>query len=97
MTQDTHSLAPPGRPSNSLHYAVGEISGKLDQVIAHLLPRFHSIEEVQASHHERLVGLETFRTTWLARSSLLAGVFVFITVVVQGVLHVLDIYQYFPS
>lgn len=49
---DTLSIPQPippsrGRPSHSLHYAVGEISGKLDQVIAHLLPR---LTDIEASH-----------------------------------------------
>ena len=38
------STSASGRPSNSLHYAVGEISGKLDQVIAQLVPQLASIE-----------------------------------------------------
>lgn len=55
----TRGNAPAGRPSNSLHYAVGEISGKLDQLMALLLPqlsdhetRIASIEVTQA----RMIG-----------------------------------------
>lgn len=36
--QTTESYPTRGRPSNSLHYAVGEISGKLDQLLVQLLP-----------------------------------------------------------
>lgn len=50
-----------GRPSNSLHYAVGEISGKLDQVIASLLPQLvelkagHEALEVRVSQNEKVL------------------------------------------
>jgi hypothetical protein len=35
----TRENASAGRPSNSLHFAVGEISGKLDQLLVTLLPQ----------------------------------------------------------
>lgn len=50
---------PSGRPTNSLHYAVGEVSGKLDQIMALLLPRLSTIEanhaalEVRVGSNER--------------------------------------------
>lgn len=43
-----------GRPSNTLHYAVGEISGKLDQVIAHLIPRLSDLETSHAALEVRV-------------------------------------------
>lgn len=61
MTNPPNTLEPimlggpaPGRPSNSLHYAVGEISGKLDQVIAYLLPQLHTIREDHAALEVRV-------------------------------------------
>ena len=58
---DLATSHPQGRPSNSLHYAVGEISGKLDQVMALLLPRLSTIEadhaalEVRVSSNEKVL------------------------------------------
>lgn len=63
MTSVAVTSAAPGRPSSSLHYAVGEISGKLDQVIANLLPRLNEIEANHSTLTLRVDGLEK----WQAR------------------------------
>ena len=47
----------PGRPSTSLHYAVGEISGKLDQVISSLIPLRGEVEGIDG----RVAELEVWR------------------------------------
>lgn len=39
-----------GRPSSSLHFVVGEINGKMDQLIASLLPQLITIN----ANHEAL-------------------------------------------
>jgi hypothetical protein len=37
-----------GRPSNSLHFVVGEMSGKLDQVLSAILLDRRRVEEIDA-------------------------------------------------
>lgn len=52
-----------GRPSTSLHYAVGEINGKLDQLIASLIPQLNTI----VANHDALevrVGAVERRIAW---------------------------------
>lgn len=46
-----------GRPSNSLHFKVGEMSGKLDQIILTLLPQL-------TDHDARITSLET-KINWI--------------------------------
>lgn len=53
----------PGRPSSSLHFAVGEINGKLDQLIASLLPQLQSLRDADSSLDVRVTALE--RGQWL--------------------------------
>lgn len=55
--------ASPGRPSASLHFAVGEINGKLDQLIASLLPQLQSLRDTDQSLDVRVTALE--RGQWL--------------------------------
>ena len=63
-----------GRQPNSLYFAVGEINGKLDQLIASLLPRFADLEQVDLDHETRLKSLEV----WQARILGGGGVVLFI-------------------
>lgn len=42
-TRENGAKASPGRPSTSLHFAVGEMSGKLDQLLLTLLPQLNDI------------------------------------------------------
>lgn len=65
---------PPGRPSTSLHFAVGEISGKLDQLIAALLPQFESLRAADGSLDLRVTALE--RGQWLVTGGGLIIVFI---------------------
>lgn len=39
-----HPSITPGRPSNTLHFVVGEMSGKLDQIMATLLPQLTELD-----------------------------------------------------
>lgn len=41
----TQSAPQAGRPSNSLHYAVGELSGKVDAIRLDLMPRLTDVEQ----------------------------------------------------
>lgn len=54
---------PRGRPSSSLHFVVGEMNGKLDQLMASLLPQLQSLREADASLDGRVKSLE--RGQWL--------------------------------
>lgn len=54
----TSIAASPGRPSTTLHYAVGEISGKLDQMMVLLLPRLTELEANHATLDERVGTVE---------------------------------------
>lgn len=54
---------PRGRPSSSLHFVVGEMNGKLDQLMASLLPQLQSLREADASLEARVIALE--RGKWL--------------------------------
>lgn len=64
----------PGRPSTSLHYAVGEISGKLDQVIASLLPQLQALRDADVDLEGRVSSLE--RGQWLVTGGGLIIVFI---------------------
>lgn len=55
--------ASPGRPSSSLHFAVGEINGKLDQLIASLLPQFNALTQADQALDVRVTALE--RGQWV--------------------------------
>lgn len=50
-----------GRPSNSLHFVVGEINGKMDQLLASILPQLQSIKQDHSSLEARVVVLEAGR------------------------------------
>jgi hypothetical protein len=52
-----------GRPSTSLHFAVGEINGKIDQMIAQLLPQLQALRDADDSLGGRVTSLE--RGQWL--------------------------------
>ena len=54
---------PRGRPSSSLHFVVGEMNGKLDQLMASLLPQLQSLREADASLDGRVKSLE--RGQWV--------------------------------
>lgn len=50
-----------GRPSSSLHYAVGELSGKLDGILLRLEPRIGSLEAAGEALDHRVTDLEVWR------------------------------------
>lgn len=60
LTDDTQTR---GRPSNSLHFSIGEISGKLDQLLINVLPRLTNLEEADQMLEGRIAGIEK----WQAR------------------------------
>lgn len=43
----SEATATPGRPSNSLHFVVGEMSGKLDQVLSTLLTDRTRVDHIE--------------------------------------------------
>lgn len=47
-----------GRPSTSLHFAVGQIDGKLDQLIASLLPQLQALAQADQDIHLRVDGVD---------------------------------------
>lgn len=51
------------RPPHSLHYALGEVSGKLDQLLVNLLPRLTNLEQADQMLEGRIDGIEK----WQAR------------------------------
>ena len=51
----------PGRPSSSLHYAVGELSGKLDGILSALEPRIKALESADTALDHRVTDLEVWR------------------------------------
>jgi hypothetical protein len=48
------TLAPVGRPSSSLHFAVGEISGKLDQLLVTFLPEITQLKQADDALDNRV-------------------------------------------
>lgn len=67
-------VATAGRPSASLHYAVGELSGKLDMILASVNPRILALEDTAKGMDQRVTTLEQFR--WQAIGG--GGVILFI-------------------
>jgi hypothetical protein len=57
----------PGRPSNSLHFKVGELSGKIDQVLSTLLEDRRKWEGLDV----RVGSLESFRSQAIGASSIM--------------------------
>lgn len=60
-----------GRPSNSLHFVVGEMNGKLDQLIASLLPTIQAIQADHSSLEQRVVVLEAGKWQLIGGGSIL--------------------------
>ncbi len=60
-----------GRPSSSLHFAVGEMSGKLDQIMATILPQIADLKAMDAALDNRLSTLE--RDKWVFLGVIAAG------------------------
>lgn len=52
-----------GRPSSTLHYVVGEMNGKLDQLMATLIPQLSALRDTDSDHNRRIQKLEV----WQAR------------------------------
>lgn len=73
------SEASPGRPSNSLHFIVGEMSGKLDQVLATLLIDREEVKDMQG----RLTKVERWQMRMIGGGS----VIVFLITAVEGLQH----------
>ncbi len=63
-----------GRPSNSLHFVVGEMNGKLDQLLASILPQLQALREADSSLETRLVVVE--RNQWMQLGG--AGILIFL-------------------
>lgn len=63
-----------GRPSSSLHFAVGEINGKMDQLIASLLPQLQALRDTDSSLDVRVTALE--RGQWLVTGGGIIIVFI---------------------
>lgn len=55
MSQD---LASPGRPSSSLHFVVGEMNGKLDQLLVTILPQLQQLRRTDEGLDSRLYAVE---------------------------------------
>lgn len=53
----------PGRPSTSLHFAVGEINGKMDQLLSTILPQLADIRKDHDSLDGRVGVVET-KVAW---------------------------------
>jgi hypothetical protein len=58
------SASASGRPSASLHYAVGEINGKLDQLMVAILPQLQALTQADDAMGMRLDVLEN-KLSWL--------------------------------
>jgi hypothetical protein len=54
--------SPAGRPSASLHYAVGELSGKVDQILLTIIPQINDLKAADQSLSNRVTSLE--RLQW---------------------------------
>ncbi len=50
-----------GRPGSSLHFAVGEINGKMDQLIASILPQLATLAATDADLTKRVTALEVWQ------------------------------------
>lgn len=74
-----------GRPSSSLHFAMGEVSGKLDQLMVAILPRLEALERADQHLETRIGSLEV----WRGRSIGGAAVIVFLLTTWEGVRYVL--------
>ena len=64
-----------GRPSNSLHYSVGEISGKLDQLLINLLPRLTDLEQADQVLEGRMAGVEKWQARLIGGGTVLVSLF----------------------
>lgn len=63
--------ASPGRPSSSLHFVVGEMSGKIDQIMASILPQLQELKANDLAIEARLTVLERFQ--WIVLGVISAG------------------------
>lgn len=57
----TNIVAGPGRPSSSLHFVVGEMNGKLDQLMASLMPQLASLVAADDALDVRVAALEVWQ------------------------------------
>ena len=53
-----------GRPSSSLHFVVGEMSGKLDQIMGTILPQLADLRAADVELSSRMTTLETLVNRW---------------------------------
>lgn len=56
MSQEAYPSA--GRPSSSLHFVVGEMNGKLDQLLTSILPQLNALRLVDEGHDQRIYAIE---------------------------------------
>lgn len=69
-----------GRPSNSLHFKVGEMSGKLDQILITLLP--------QLTDHDTRIGALEAKFNWFAGGGAVVVFLITSWEVVKVILHI---------
>lgn len=65
--------SPPGRPSSSLHFAVGELSGKLDQILGTILPQLAALQSADASLDLRLKSVEVWQARMMGGVVVITG------------------------
>jgi hypothetical protein len=71
MSDNSVATYPAGRPSSSLHFVVGEMSGKLDQIMASLLPQLQALREADTDHDNRIGALEVWQARLIGGGTLL--------------------------
>ena len=62
---------PRGRQPNGLYFTVGEINGKLDQMIASILPQFTLLRETDEGFEVRIGELEKWQARILGGGSVI--------------------------
>jgi len=76
-----------GRPPNSLHYAIGEMSGKLDQLVANLNPRLVRLEDCQVELDGKIDALHA----WKSKATGATAVIVFIITSLEVIRYVIQL------
>lgn len=69
---------PPGRPSSSLHFAVGELSGKVDQILTTILPQLEAERKLREAGDAGLDARVTDLEVWRWRAAGGGGVILFL-------------------
>lgn len=74
-----------GRPSASLHFAVGELKGSVEAIRLELMPRLRDLESGHDKHDQRITDLEI----WRGRAIGGGGVILFLVTSWEVVQHVI--------